>query len=681
MAYLDTLAELDADGLERAIIAHNYHYWVRAQPHISDYEYDQLVERLRAVAPASPVIDAVGLGGAIADASMRARIQDVIDAFPVPQHMETGQRVAHDVPMLSLDKCYDEETLQKWFEKFEGDVVVSPKVDGVAVSMKYRAGNLVLATTRGDGREGELITENIKRVVGVPHTIEADAVEVRGEAYIPLSAFRAEFAEYYANPRNLTAGGIKAKEPDATAAYKIHFFAYDILGSSAATEMEKFALLGQLGFRAVETRLVSEAGLQAAYDDLLGRRDQLDYETDGVVFRADSLEEQARLGATSHHPRHSIAYKFQGDSGVSTLRAVEWSVSRTGAINPVGIVDPVELSGASVTRVSLHNLSIIEGLGDDSGTLHLGSSVVMMRRGGVIPNLENVVEHGDVPVEIPAVCPSCGGPTYRDADVLYAEHTESCRTFRLKELEHFISTIRADGFGEKIVAALFDDGKLRSPADLFRLRVEDLLPMERMGPTLAAKLVGSAQSASSMPADVFLRSLGIDELGKHVSRLLATEYGDLDKIRAVSQEEFLGLHTIGERIAHSVATGLARNGAQIDELLEFVTLSWPGDVPQVQAPSDSPLIGKTILFTGAMESMSRNEAQALAITMGATAASGVSKTLDLLVLGDKDMPRFEEGWRSSKLKKAEKLIADGAGLRIIAEKEFLTLAGKDADSD
>lgn len=681
MAYLDTIAQLDADGLEREVIIHNYHYWVRAQPHISDYEYDQLVERLRAAAPHSPVLEAVGMGGAIQSDAMRARIQDVVEAFPIPAHMETGQRVTHDHPMLSLDKCYDEETLRKWFEKFDGDVVVSPKVDGVAVSMKYRSGKLVLAATRGDGRQGEVITENVRRVVGVPSEIDADAVEVRGEAYIPLSAFRAHFANDYANPRNLTAGGIKAKEPDATAGYKVHFFAYDIIGSNAETEMEKFELLGRLGFRGVETRLVGDADLQVAYDDLLARRGDLDYETDGVVFRANSIAEQERLGATSHHPRHSIAYKFQGDSDTSTLREVQWSVSRTGAINPVGIVDPVELSGASVTRVSLHNLSIMEGLGDEQGRLYLGSTVLMMRRGGVIPNLEHVVEPGTELAEIPASCPSCGGETYRDVDTLYAHHADDCRTFRLKELEHFISVIRADGFGEKIVAALFDAGKLQSPADLFRLQVEDLLPMERMGPTLAAKLVGSAQAVRTLPADTFMRSLGIDELGKHVSRLLATEFGDLDRIRALTEEEMVALHTIGESIAHSVVAGLARKSALIDELLGFVELTWPGDLPAVVAPSDSPLLGKNILFTGAMESMNRKEAQALAISMGAKTAGGVTKTLDLLVLGDKDVPRFEGGWRSSKLKKAEKLIGEGSGLRIIPEKDFLKLAGRDAQSD
>jgi DNA ligase (NAD+) len=583
--------------------------------------------------------------------------------------------------MLSLDKCYDEPTLRKWFEKFEGDVLVSPKVDGVALSIRYRGGSLVLASTRGDGRHGEVVTENARGIHGIPSRVDADAIEVRGEAYIPLSVFRARFAGQYANPRNLTAGGIKAKEPHVAAGYDIHFLAYDLVGFAGGTEREKFQRLRALGFEAVETRLVGEGDLQVAYDELLAKRGELDYETDGVVFRANRLDEQRRLGSTGHHPRHSIAYKFQGDSGTSVLRQVEWSVSRTGAINPVGIVDPVELSGAVVTRVSLHNLSIMAALGGADGVLYLGSEVVMMRRGGVIPNLEYVVAQGSEPVEIPVACPSCGGATFRDADVLYAEHAEGCRAFKVKEFEHFISVIRADGFGEKIVAGLYDAGKLRGPADLFRLKEEDLLVLDRMGPTLAKRLVGSAKSARAMPAEVFLRSLGVDELGKHVSRLLVEEFGDLARIRTLTEGELVSLHTVGEQIAHSVTAGLSRKAEVIDELLEFVELSWPGEVAQPEAPADSPLLGKSVLFTGAMESMTRGAAQAVAVAMGAKAASGVSRTLDFLVLGDKDVPRFEAGWRSSKLRTAEKLMLGGAGLTIISEREFLGLAGMDGHGE
>lgn len=675
MAYLDSVREMDLSSLEREVIIHNYHYWVRAQPRISDYDYDQLVELLRQQAPQSPVLEAVGTGGAIEDPAMRARIQDVVERYPVPSELEPGEKVQHDHPMLSLDKCYEEDTLRAWFGKFEGDAVVSPKVDGVAASLKYRNGRLVLAATRGDGKVGEMITANAARIVDLPTEIDAQSLEVRGEAYMPTDIFEREFSDRFANPRNLTAGALKQKDAEQSAAYKIHFFAYDVLGTEFETEVEKFNYLKKLGFSCVETRLVPHDQLQHAYDDLLARRQELGYETDGVVYRVNHVAEQQRMGHNAHHPRYAIAYKFQGDSGSSVLRDVEWSVSRTGSINPVGIVDPVSLSGATVTRVSLHNLAIMEKLGDADGVLRLGSQVVMMRRGGVIPHLESVSKHGDTPVLPPAACPDCGAPTRRDGDFLVADHTEHCRVFQIKTLEHFISVLKADGFGEKILTALFDAGLLRSPVDFFRLKPEDMLGLERMGEKLASKLVDNVQSKRTLPAEVFLRALAIDELGKHVSAILAREYGDMDRIRALTVEEFSQIHTIGEIIARKVVEGLAQSAALIDELLAEVTLTWPG--PELAGDTGGKLAGKSFMFTGAMESMKRGPAQKLVTENGGKAASSVAATLDYLVLGDKDMPRYEEGWRSSKLKKAEQLIEKGAPLQIISESQFLEMVQAD----
>jgi DNA ligase (NAD+) len=675
MSYLDTVRDMDAPALEREIIAHNYHYWVRAQPLISDYDYDKLIELLRAKAPKSPVLDAVGMGGAIRDLELRARIKDVVERYPIPAHMEPGDEVQHDAPMLSLDKCYDEATLRSWFAKFTGEVVVSPKVDGMAISLKYRQGQLVLAATRGDGAKGETITANALRMVGVPTKIPANVLEVRGEAYMPQSIFKAHFIDKFANPRNLTAGALKQKDAAQSAAYKIHFFAYDVIGTEFATEVEKFEFLRAQGFTCVESRLCDAASLQTAYDDLVARRHTLDYETDGVVYRANLVAEQKKLGATAHHPRFAIAYKFQGDSGVSVLREVEWSVSRTGSVNPVGLVDPVELSGAVVGRVSLHNLAIMEKLGRD-GVLYLGSEVVMMRRGGVIPNLEQVTKHGAVPVVIPKHCPDCGGPTYREADFLLAKHTDQCRVYQVQQLKFFTDTIEADGFGEKIVAALFDAGLVKTPTDYFRLRPEDMVGLERMGEKLATKLVDQLQAKRSMPAELFLRALNIDEMGKNVSGILARTYGDLAKIRAATADELATLHTIGPTIAQKVVEGLKLRAPLMDALLVYVTLVWPGELAAAAVATEGPLLGKTVLFTGAMDAMTRDDAQDLVLANGGKAASGVSKTLDYLILGDKDMPRYLTGWRSDKLKKAEKLISDGAGLQILSETDFLKLLGK-----
>ncbi|MEO1273074.1 MAG: NAD-dependent DNA ligase LigA, partial [Myxococcota bacterium] len=608
MSYIETIADMEVEQLEREVITHNYHYWVRAQPIISDYVYDALVERLKTAAPQSKVVAAVGTGGAIDDLDLRARINDVIDAYPPPEHLAQGEKIAHDTPMLSLDKCYDEATLRKWFAKFEGDTVVSPKIDGVAVSLKYRGGQLVLAVTRGNGVRGELMTENARQIVDLPKAVDAGAIEIRGEAYMPLTIFNSDYAAQFANPRNLTAGALKQKDPADTAAYRIHFFAYDLLGEEHPTEEAKVKRLNALGFQTVNSTLVSETDLQSAYDAILAKRDQYDYETDGVVYKTNRLDEQRRMGWTRHHPRYAIAYKFQGDSGTTTLHGIEWSISRTGAINPVALVEPVELSGATVTRISLHNLSIMAGLGKD-GVLYLGSRVVAMRRGGVIPNLEYVVEHGTTPITIPDVCPFCGAPTLRVNDVLMAHHTLDCREFRLKQLEHFISVIKVDGFGAKIIGQLFDHDLVQSPPDFFRLTVDQLLPLERMGETLATKLVANLQRArSGMPADLFLRSLGVNELGKHVSAILAQTCDSMDAVLALSIEELANIHTIGDVIAQNVVTGLADQRELIGQLLEVVDLTWPSDAPATPRIDNSPLAGRNVLFTGAMASMNRKEA-------------------------------------------------------------------------
>ncbi len=672
MSTIENLPDMDVAALEREVIAHNYHYWVRAQPIISDYDYDRLIEALKARAPSSRVLHAVGTGGAIQDLEFRARIADVMARYPIPDELDIGEKVTHDSVMLSLEKCYDEDTLLKWFDKFEGDAVVSPKVDGVALSLKYREGRLVLAATRGDGAVGEIVTENARQIVGLPLRVDGAAFEVRGEAYMPNSIFEAHFKDQFANTRNLTAGGLKQKDSARTANYKLRFLAYDIIGERFATEVEKAARLKALGFESVEPQLVDRAHLQAAYDRILAIRGKLDYETDGIVFRANRLDEQARLGLTAHHPRYAIAYKFQGDSGTSILREVEWSVSRTGAINPVAVVDPVELSGASVTRASLHNLAIMESLGKD-GQLFLGSEVLMMRRGGVIPHVEAILSHGAVQVAIPTACPDCGGEAWRLRDVLMARHTESCRIYQLRNLEHFISTLKADGFGPIVLAQLFDAGLLRSVADFFRLEAHRIQHLERMGERSAQKLVANVQSCRRLPAEVFLRALSIDELGKHVSKLLAETYGNLDRIRALEASELAGLHTIGDTIAQAVVEGLKEKSKLIDELLGFITLSWPGELASETPITRSALSGKSVLFTGAMASMTRGKAQDLVNAHGATAAGAVTKTLDLLVLGDKDMDRFKTGWRSSKLQKAEQLIGQGAALKIISESDFLAL--------
>ncbi|AWV88105.1 DNA ligase (NAD+) [Bradymonas sediminis] len=656
--------KLSVSELEDAVAHHNRLYWVENNAEISDPEFDRLVEALRQKSPDSPILTAIGPAGAgLEEAAVQA------DA------LHDAHQVLHNPPMLSLDKCYDEETLLKWFDKFEGDVLVSPKVDGVAMCVRYGAnGELLLAATRGSGRVGELITENAKQVGGVPHKVDAAGIEVRGEAYMPLSVFRADFAADYANPRNLTAGALKLKDAQAAKAYGIRFFAYDVLGVEFDTELEKMRWLAELGFDPVGSTIVSKDELQQNFERIDASQAHADFQMDGVVYRANLREEQLRLGYTGHHPRYSIAYKFQGDFGESTLREVHWNVSRTGAINPVGIVDPVTLSGAVVTRASLHNLAIMETLGGEQG-LTLNSRVLMTRRGGVIPHLEKIIEAGEQPVTIPTECPGCGAPTYREADVLCADHLPGCRAERVRQLEHFASHMEIKGLGPKLLEQLYDSGLVSDPSDFYTLTREELTSLERVGTKTADTLLERIDQRRRVRAEHFLRALGINELGRHVSELLVETYPSLDAILAVPVEELVAIPTIGEVIAEHVTKGLAQKAELIESLRSKIELVFPEPKSEsdADAPSDSPVAGRSFLFTGTLESMTRSEAQKRVRALSGDTPSSVLKSLDYLVIGDADYEKFEGGWRSGKLKKAERYNSEGSAISIIKETDFLAL--------
>lgn len=644
---------MNADELAQAVRYHNWRYFTLAAPEISDLEFDALTRRLQALAPDHPA-----LAELVSDAA-------------------TGARVAHAEPMLSLDKCYDEATLLSWAQSFDGPVTETPKIDGVAASLHYdAAGRLSAAITRGDGTRGESFLANAAFIAEIPKQLTGPPltapVEVRGELYMPLSVFR-DLAGDFSNPRNTTAGAIKQKDPSRTAAYGLHFFAYDVRGPDFATEMDKVAWSRAHGVKPVETALLEKDQMQAGYSRWLARRDALDFEVDGVVYKADRLDEQARLGATAHHPRYAIAYKFQGDSATSTLVEVQWSVSRTGTITPVGIIEPVELSGAMVSRCSLHNLAIVSALG-----LTLGATVLATRRGGVIPHIESVVEPGHTPIVIPTTCPSCGEPTVVDGDFLRCSRPDQCPDVIRGTLEHFVKAVEIDGFGPKVVAQLVDSGLVRQPADFYRLTAADLIPLERMGETLANRLVGNIQARRALPLGVFLRSLAIDDLGQVASETLASELRTFDAVRAAQPEILEEIHGVGAIIARSVIEGLALRRPMIDALLAEVTVeAAEAAAAPAERTEDDPIAGHSFVFTGGLLTMPRDAAQKRVRDRGGLTPSSVTKTLDYLVVGDKDSPLLGEGKISTKHKAADRLVATGAPLRIIRESEFLTMLGAD----
>jgi DNA ligase (NAD+) len=630
-----SVAELEAE-----VRKHNRLYFSLNAPEIPDTDFDRLVETLRAKAPKSPALSELP--------------SDVRPA---------GAKVRHDIPMLSLDKCYDEASVLEWAGKFKGEAIASPKIDGVALSIVYdRDGALVQAATRGDGAVGEDVTANVRAIANVPKRVGALAkkgkgrIEVRGEVYMPLSIF-ARYKDAFANPRNLAAGAIKQKDPAKTADYALLFYAYDLLGTNALSEQEKLAWLSAEGFAELERRIVAGEGMQEAFEYFLSRRAAYDFETDGVVFKADLVGEQERLGNTAHHPRYAIAYKFQGDSGVTVLRGVEWSVSRSGAITPIAIVEPVELSGAMVGRASLHNLGIFRKLIGDG--LSIGARVLMMRRGGVIPHLESVEHPGKGALDIPGVCPSCGAKVEERDDFLYCTNPEACVRSKVGELEHFVKAVGIDGFGEKLVAQLYENGVVTDPSEFYDLTVDELLRMERMGETLAAKLVKNVDEHRRIPLDVFLQALGIRELGKHASKILAG-FGTLEAVMSRPEEELATVNTIGPVIAHEVVAGFQAKKELIAKLLKQV------QVEEVEPVRGGVLGGKSFLFTGKLLVMERKEAQELVEENGGSLALSVNKDLDYLVVGD-------GGGAGSKLDKAKKLQEKGRKVKVITEKAFLKM--------
>lgn len=646
-------ASLNADELAEAVRYHNWRYFTLAAPEISDLEFDALTRRLKALAPEHPA-----LAELVSDASL-------------------GARVTHAEPMLSLDKCYDEATLLSWAQSFDGPVTETPKIDGVAASLHYDAtGRLSAAITRGDGTRGESFLPNAAFIDAIPKQLTGPPlsapIEVRGELYMPLSVFRA-LEGGFSNPRNTTAGAIKQKDPSKTAGYGLHFFVYDVRGPAFATELDKVAWAKTHGLAPVETARLQKTEMQAGYSQWLARRDALDFEVDGVVYKADRLDEQARLGATAHHPRYALAYKFQGDSATSTLIDVEWSVSRTGTITPVGIIEPVELSGAMVSRCSLHNLAIVSNLG-----LSLGATVLATRRGGVIPHIESVVEPGETPIAIPIACPSCGEPAVVDGDFLRCSRPAECPDVIGGTLEHFVKAVEIDGFGPKLVAQLVESRLVRQPADFYRLTRADLLPLERMGDTLANRLVSNIQARRTLPLGVFLRSLAIDDLGQVVSETLAQELRTLDAVLTAQPEILEDIHGVGAIIARSVINGLALRRPMIDALLQEVTVeaAEAASAPAERTDGD-PIAGHSFVFTGGLLTMPREAAQKLVRDRGGLTPSALVKTLDYLVVGDKDSPLLGAGKVSTKHKAAERLVAAGAPVRIIPESEFLTMLGAD----
>ena len=652
--------------LQQLIRIHNAAYFDENNPRIGDTAFDRLVERLRLLKPDSSVLQQLG------------------ERSPAKQ-----QDVIHQKPMLSLDKCYNESSFAKWYDKVGGTLLVMPKIDGLACTLRYDvSGEFKLAATRGDGTAGENVTDNVRAIADVPKHLQqalckdyiqkdSRILEVRGEVYLRLSRFREHYAAEFANPRNLAAGALKQKDVEKSAAYGLSFFPYEILGTQSQSERRNMELLTALGFTVPTHRFArDQPEALAGYEHFVCHRSELDYEIDGVVFRVDDIARQKELGKTAHHPRFCLAYKFQGEVAQTRLREVEWSVARTGTITPVACIDPVFISGARVARASLHNVGRVRELG-----LKVDAMVEVARRGGVIPHVQRVLGREDDTVEalsIPQDCPSCAGPTVLEGDFLKCAQPGACIQVAWSRLHHFCVVMELEGFGPRLLSQLVQHNLALTPAQLYRLTPQDLLKLQRMGKVSAKKLVRQVQEKRHVGLATFLAALGLAEIGLVTARAIAKQYTDLSHLSQATQEDLVNIRGVGEVVARSIVEGLHAQQEEIEQLCREITLISPEQKPQSADASGSssvsarsaPLAAKRVVFTGKLDFLPRKKAQQRVRVLGGETPGVVSASVDYLVVGGE----MKEGKTaaSSKLALARQLNQEASGeIAIVSEEEFV----------
>lgn len=675
MAEMDLFADeraadlAEADKLRREIRHNEYLYYVLDAPEITDAEYDRMMVRLRELEARYP--DSIPADSPTQRVGGRASSQ-----FTEVRHLE---------PLLSLGNVFSAEELRAFDERVRSglpagskvEYVMEPKIDGLACSLIYENGKLVRAATRGDGVVGENVTANVRTIRSIPLTLkvpEGEAVpellDVRGEVYMPRQAFmrlneqRAERGESeFANPRNAAAGSLRQLDPQVTASRSLSFFAYYLVGEGAQPKhSESLALLARYGFKVSENYKVVENIDEAIkyIGDFNELRQGLSYDTDGAVIKVNDVYQQRILGATGKDPRWATAYKYPPEQAETTLEDIDWRVGRTGVLTPTAVLTPVKLSGSVISRATLHNEDFIR-----AKDIRIGDRVIINKAGEIIPEVLRVVVEkrtGDEKeVEIPSLCPECGWRVERQGEEAAIRCTNPhCPALGREGLIHFVSrdAMNIDGCGPSVINALLDAGLVRDAADLYSLRKEDLLKLERMGEKSADNLLAALGESKKNELDKLLFALGIRHVGAKVARILATEFGSMEKLQQAQPEELAQIRDIGDKIAESAVTWL-NVPANIDlvERLAAAGLTMTFTPPVSQ--EDNPFFGKTLVFTGTMPTLGRAEAKTMAQDVGAKVSGSVSKKTDYVIAG------AEAG---SKLEKAQQL-----GVTVIDEAEFLRL--------
>ena len=641
-----------AEELRALLHHHNYCYYILNRPEISDAEYDRLFNQLRELEATHPEL--------ITPDSPTQRVGGSV--------AEGFASVQHRVPMLSLDNAYTADEIREFEARLQralpGETfayVCEPKVDGLGVALLYERGRLVRGATRGDGRSGEDVTQNLKTVRTIPLHLrgplaDLDVLEVRGEVFMAHEAFEklnrtleADGEEPFANPRNAAAGSVRQKDSGITAKRPLDIFIYAVTDAEPnpfTAHWDAMQLLGEAGFK-INRRSRRCPDIQAAIAvcaELEQDRMRLGYDADGVVVKVDSLDQQRRLGSTTHHPRWAVAYKFPAQQATTVVRRIEINVGRTGALTPTALLDPVEIAGATISRATLHNADEIERL-----DVREGDTVVVERAGDVIPHILHIVTEKrppeSRPFAFPTACPVCGSSAFRPEGEVVSRCANSACPARLKEgLLHYGSRRAMDieHLGEAVVEQLVERGLVRAFADLYVLGVAQLAELERLAEKSATNLHTAIQASKGRGLAPLLFALGIRYVGENVARILAAEFGSMERLSHAAEEQLAAVHGIGPRIAASVALSFQ----QPENRRLIAALREAGVKMEDEASAGpKPLLGKTFVLTGALTQMTRDEAKAAIQRQGGRVISSVSKKTDYVIVGKDPGSKAEEARR------------------------------------
>lgn len=658
------------EELRRELEQHNYNYYVLSQPTISDFDFDTKMRELQDLEAAHPEF--------FDPNSPTQRVgNDISDGF---------EQVEHVYPMLSLGNTYSEAEVQDFYERVRKglnenfELVCELKYDGTSISLTYEHGVLVRAVTRGDGVKGDDVTANVKTIKSIPLRLHGnnypDLFEIRGEILMPWSVFdalnrerEAQEEPLFANPRNAASGTLKLQNSAVVASRKLDAYLYYLLGDQlpADKHYDNLQAARSWGFKISDAMRVCKSLDEVSefihYWDT--ERKNLPVATDGIVLKVNSLNQQKNLGFTAKSPRWAIAYKFQAEKALTKLLSVSFQVGRTGAVTPVANLDPVQLSGTTVKRASLHNADIIESL-----DLHIGDMVYVEKGGEIIPKITAVeLSHRSLngeKVQFIKNCPECGAELVRfeGEAAHYCPNDNACPPQIKGKMEHFVSrkAMNIDGLGSETIALLYENQMLKNVADIYELKVPDLARLERLGLKSAQNIKNSSDASKKVPFERVVFALGIRFVGETVAKKLAFAFKDINALESASYDELVAVDEIGDRIAQSVLKFFAdERNISVVSRLKSSGLQMSLSEEKLQSAGDA-LKGQTVVISGTFTHHSRDEYKAMIEKNGGKNTGSVSAKTSFILAGDNMGPE--------KLKKAENL-----GVKLVTEDEFLELLG------